>query len=207
MIDPSAFVHETALVEDGVSIGPDAKVWNQVHVRHDARIGRGTTIGGGTTIAPEVSIGALVKINSQVYVCRGVTIEDGVMLSAHVVFTNDRAPRATDPGVTGLRSAAFGDEHETTLVRRGASVGANATIGPGVTLGTFCMVGMGSVVTRDVPDFGLVLGNPARLVGFVDRDGRVVFRSSPEQSLPEEGAEFGSTGGLLRFTGGKLVPV
>ncbi len=167
-------VHPTAIVEPGASIGPGTAVWDAVHVRAGAVIGAACIVGEKTYVAYDVRIGDLCKLNACVYVCAGVEIEDGVMVAAHTVFTNDPAPRATDPEVTARRPSAPGPETRRTVVRRGATIGANCTIGPGVELGPFCMVGMGSVVTRSVPAHALVYGNPARLAGLVCRCGAVV---------------------------------
>lgn len=167
-------IHASAIVEEDVTIGNGTSVWDNVHIRTGARVGRRCIIGEKTYIAGGVRIGDLVKINTAVYLCAGVTVEDGAMISAHVVFTNDRHPRATDPDLTGLRSSAPPDDMPQTRVRRGATVGAGATIGPGVTLGEWSMVGMGSTVTSDVVAHGLVRGNPARLVALVCRCGNPV---------------------------------
>lgn len=170
-------IHPTAIVEDGVRIGAGTSVWDGVHVRRGAAIGRDCIVGEKTYVAYDVRIGDLVKLNACVYVCAGVTIEDGVMVAAHTVFTNDRFPRATDPDLRALATSAPTDATLATFVRRGATIGANCTIGPGLELGAFCMVGMGSVVTADVPAHALVLGNPARLAGAVCRCGEVVARA------------------------------
>ncbi len=165
-------IHPTAIVEAGVHIGADTAIWDAVHIRHGARIGESCIIGEKTYIAYGVTIGNRVKINAGVYLCYGVTIEDGVMISAGTVFTNDRFPRATTPDLTALRPSEPDDETLRTRVEAGATIGANCTIGPGLRLGRFCMVGMGSVVTRSVPAHVLVLGNPARVHGYVCRCGR-----------------------------------
>ncbi len=164
-------IHPTALVEDGVEIGSGTSVWDNVHIRGPATIGSDCIVGEKTYIAYGVTIGDRVKINAFVYICTGVTIEDGVMVSAGTTFTNDRYPRATSSDLTTLRSSDPDEDTLATLVREGATIGAAATIGPGLEIGRFAMIGMGSVVTRSVPDFGLVVGNPARLVGSVCRCG------------------------------------
>ena len=179
-------IHQTAIVEEGVSIGDGTSVWDSAHIRHGARIGNDCIVGEKGYIAYDVVIGHKVKINTAVYICAGVTIEDGVMLSAHVVFTNDLLPRATDPDLRELMTSEPTAETLKTRVCRGSTVGAGAVIGPGLRLGHWSMVGMGSVVTRDVPDHGLVLGNPARLRGLVCRCGAVVHRLAVDQ-LPEPG--------------------
>lgn len=146
-------------------------IWDNVHVRGPSRIGAGCIIGEKTYVAYGVEIGDLVKINAQVYICHGVTVERGVMISAGTIFTNDRLPRATNPEMNELRPSRPDEATERTRVRQGATIGAGAVIGPGLVIGRFAMVGMGSVVTRSVDDHALVVGNPARPVGFVCRCG------------------------------------
>ena len=180
---PPAWAHPTALIEPGVALGEGTKVWDNVHIRRGARIGRSCIIGEKTYVAYAVSIGDFCKLNASVYVCAQVTIEDFVMLSAHTVFTNDRFPRAGNRDLTGLETSDVTDETLATRVCQGTTVGANATIGPGLVLGEFSMVGMGSVVTKAVPAYGLVVGNPARLVGWVCRCGH------PLERFPEGCAE------------------
>jgi acetyltransferase-like isoleucine patch superfamily enzyme len=175
-------IHPTANVESDVQIGRGSSVWDHVHIRRGTRIGEECIVGGKAYIAYEVSIGNRVKINSMVYICHGVTLEDGVMVSAGTIFTNDRFPRAATPDLSELLSSDPDEMTLHTLVREGATIGAGAIIGPGLTIGRFAMVGMGSVVTRDVPDFHLVVGNPARSVGCVCRCGQPVVRF---ESVPE----------------------
>ena len=173
MSDALPRIHPTALIESGVEIGPGTTVWDHVHIRSGANIGAHCIIGEKTYIAGGVVIGNLCKINAVVYLCLGVTLEDGVMVAAHTVFTNDRFPRATDPEVQELRTSDATEETLTTRVCRGATIGAGAIIGPGIKLGAWCMVGMGSVVTHDVPAHALVFGNPARVRGIMCRCGQV----------------------------------
>lgn len=178
MNDAPVRIHPTALVEADVVLGPGTSVWDNVHLRRGARIGADCIVGEKTYVAYDVRIGDRCKLNACVYVCAGVTIEDGVMIAAHTVFTNDVTPRATTPDLQQLRSSAPDEHTLATFVRRGATIGANCTIGPGLELGRFCMVGMGSVVTQDVPPHALVVGNPARLAGLVCACGEVVARAT-----------------------------
>ncbi len=168
----TARIHPTALVEPGVVLGESTAVWDNVHIRGPARIGRDCIIGEKSYIAYGVEIGDRVKINAFVYICTAVTIEDGVMISAGTVFTNDRFPRATTPDLLELRSSVPDEHTEATRVCAGATIGARAVIGPGLTIGRFAMIGMGSVVTRSVPDFQLVAGVPARRIGVLCRCGQ-----------------------------------
>jgi acetyltransferase-like isoleucine patch superfamily enzyme len=169
-------VHPTAEVEDGVVIGDGTALWSHVHVRRGAVIGRDCIVGEKTYIAGDVVIGDRVKINAMAYVCAGVTLEDGVMVSAGVVFTNDRYPRATTPDLSTLRSSDVDEHTRPTFVREGATIGAGAIVGSGLEIGRFALVGMGAVVTRSVPQFHLVVGNPARSVAVVCRCGQPVAR-------------------------------
>ena len=175
-----ARIHPTALVEDNVTLGDGTSVWDNVHIRHDTVIGEECIIGEKTYVAYDVKIGNRVKINAMVYICNAVTIEDGVMVSAGTIFTNDRFPRATTPDLKQLRSSDPDEHTLPTLVREGATIGAGATIGNYLEIGRFAMVRMGSVVTRSVPDFHLVLGSPARSIGCVCRCGQLMVRFTPD---------------------------
>ena len=178
-------VHPTALVEEEVSIGRGTAVWDTAHIRRGARIGANCIIGEKTTIAFDVRIGDNVKINTGVQVCACVEIEDDCMIGAHVVFTNERFPRAFAilPGT--VETSAPTERTLRTRVRTGATIGANATIGPGVTIGRFALVGMASAVTRDVPDHALVCGNPARIAGWVCVCGERLGPDEPSHSRVE----------------------
>jgi UDP-2-acetamido-3-amino-2,3-dideoxy-glucuronate N-acetyltransferase len=169
-------IHPTAIIEANVRIGAGTSVWDNVHIRHNSEIGEECIIGEKTYIAYGVRIGSRVKINAFVYICNAVTIEDGVMISAGTIFTNDRFPRATTSDLKRLRPSEPDEHTLPTLVRAGATIGANCTIGNDLEIGRFAMVGMGSVVTKSVPDFHLVIGNPARSVGCVCRCGQLLMR-------------------------------
>lgn len=176
----SSRVHPTAIVEEGVEIGPGTRVWDNAHIRQPTRVGSDCIIGEKSYIAYCVDIGDRVKINAFVYICTGVTIEDGVMISAGTVFTNDRYPRATMPDLSVPRSSEPDVRTLPTLVREGATIGASSVIGCDLVVGRWSMVGMGSIVTRSVPDFHLVVGQPARSVGCVCRCGEPFLRFDQE---------------------------
>lgn len=165
----SVFIHKTAEVSDKAHIGDGTSVWHQAQIRESVRVGRGCIISKGVYIDAEVSIGNNVKIQNYVSIYHGVIIEDGVFIGPHVCFTNDLRPRAINPD--GSKKSANDWVLGKTTVGKGAALGANSTIVCGVTIGKWAMVGAGSVVTRNVPDYGLVRGNPARLRGFVGPDG------------------------------------
>ena len=171
-----ARIHPTALVEDGVELGDGTSVWDNAHLRAPTRIGRDCIIGGKTYVAYDVVIGDMVKLNAFVYVCAAVTIDDGVMVGAHSVFTNDRFPRATDPEIETPRGSEPDEHTRPTAVRRGATLGARVVVGSDLEIGPWAMVGMGSVVTRDVPAHHLVVGSPAHTIGYVCRCGEPFHR-------------------------------
>jgi acetyltransferase-like isoleucine patch superfamily enzyme len=149
-------VHPSALVESG-EVGAGTRIWAFAHVMDGARVGRGCNIGEGCFVERGALLGDRVTVKNGVCVWEGVTLEDDVFVGPNAVFTNDLRPR----------SRVYHPEPDRTLVRRGASLGANATILSGIEIGERALVGAGAVVTRDVPAFGLVYGNPARLRGFV----------------------------------------
>jgi acetyltransferase-like isoleucine patch superfamily enzyme len=183
---PPPRVHPTALIEPGVEIGPGTSIWDNVHVRGPAtRIGPQCIVGEKTYIAYGVEIGARVKINAMVYICAAVSIEDGVMVSAGTIFTNDRFPRATTPDLRALRPSDPDEHTRPTRVREGATLGAGSIIGSDLVIGRFAMVGMGSVVTRSVPDFHLVVGSPACSIACVCRCGEPFLRFSHHAEPPD----------------------
>lgn len=170
-------VHATADVSPDASIGPGTRVWHHAQVREGARIGAECVLGKGVYVDHHVVIGSRVKLQNGVSVFYRATLEDGVFVGPHACLTNDRVPRAITPG--GILKGEADWESGETLVRYGASIGAGAVILPGLTIGRWAMVGAGAVVTRQVPDHGLVVGVPARLVGYVCACGQ---RLRPEAS-------------------------
>lgn len=165
MSDKPYFVHESSYVDDDVAIGEGTKIWHFSHVQSGARIGRKCILGQNVNVGNNVVIGDFVKIQNNVSIYEGVTLEDYVFCGPSMVFTNISDPRSKYPQV----GAAF---YKKTLVKEGASLGANATVVCGHTIGRFAFVGAGAVVTKDVPDFALVVGNPARIAGWMSEAGR-----------------------------------
>ena len=145
-------------MDENVEIGAGTRIWHVSHILKNCRVGKDCRIGQNVVIGPNVQIGNGVKIQNNVSVYEGVTLEDGVFCGPSMVFTNVYNPRSEIRRMEELRP---------TLVRRGATLGANCTIVCGVTIGEYAFVGAGAVVTRDVPDFGLVVGNPARIIGWM----------------------------------------
>lgn len=170
----SVRIHPTAIVEKDVVLGDGTSVWDAAHIRFGTHIGDQCIIGGKSYIAYDVRIGHRCKINSAVYICTGVTLEDGVMIAAGTIFTNDRFPRAASNDLLSLRPSDPDEFTEKTLVRCGATIGAGSIIGSNLTIGRWAMVGMGSVVTKDIPDFHLVIGSPARSIGVVCKCGQML---------------------------------
>lgn len=156
------FVHNTALVDDGAEIGENTKVWHFSHIMSNATIGSNCTIGQNVFVAQNVIIGNGVKIQNNVSVFEGVEIEDDVFVGPSVVFTNVINPRSF---------VERKDEYKKTLVKVGATIGANATIICGNTIGQYAMIGAGAVVTKNVNDYALIMGNPAKQVGWISKYG------------------------------------
>ena len=166
------FVHPSSFIDDNVTIGSETKVWHFSHLQSGSIIGKKCSIGQNVNIGNNVKIGNSVKIQNNVSVYEGVELEDFVFCGPSMVFTNIKLPRSEFP----QRGSDF---YSKTLVKKSASIGANATIVCGVTIGEYALIGSGAVVTKEVPDFGLLVGNPARLVGWVDKQGnKLVFSNS-----------------------------
>ncbi|PZO39810.1 MAG: N-acetyltransferase [Pseudanabaena frigida] len=187
-------IHPSAIIEENVNIGEGSSIWDNVHIRHSTQIGEECIVGEKTYIAYGVKIGDRVKINAFVYICNAVTIEDGVMISAGTIFTNDRFPRATTSDLKKLRPSDPDEHTLPTLVQAGATIGAACTIGNDLTIGRFAMVGMGSLVTKSVPNFHLAIGHPAKSVGCVCRCGQLLLRFPPDTTVDEQEIECSACG-------------
>lgn len=162
MISPDTYIHESAYVDDRVSIGSGTKIWHFVHVLSDTEIGKNCVLGQNVMAGPEVKIGSGCKIQNNVALYRGITLEEDVFCGPSCVFTNVLTPRA---------HVERKEEFQKTLVKRGATIGANSTIVCGHSIGAFAMIAAGAVVTKDVKDFALVAGVPAKQIGWVSRAG------------------------------------
>lgn len=184
-VHPEAFVHESAWVDAPATIGADAKLWHFVHVLSHTEIGAGSSLGQNVMAGPYVTVGKGCKIQNNVALYKGVTLEDNVFCGPSCVFTNVLTPRA---------HVERKDEFGLTLVKRGATIGANATIVCGNTLGTYCMIAAGAVVTKDVPDFALMAGVPARRIGWVSRSGD---RLGEDLVCPRSGERYRQDGASL----------
>jgi len=176
--------HETAIIDPGATIGSGTKIWHWVHVCAGARIGEGCSLGQNVFVANQVVIGRNVKIQNNVSVYDGVVLEDDVFCGPSMVFTNVLNPRS---------AVSRKDEYHSTIVRKGATLGANATILCGVEVGTHAFVGAGAVVLKDVPPFALMVGNPARQVGWMSRHGErlgLPLVGSGEAKCPATGERY-----------------
>lgn len=189
-----ATVHESAIVDAGAQLGAGTRVWHFAHVCAGARIGPGCSLGQGVFVGHDVAIGANVKIQNHVSVYDAVTLEDDVFCGPSMVFTNVHNPRSAVPRK---------HDYRRTLVKRGATLGANCTIVCGTTVGEYAFVGAGAVVSRDVPAFALVVGVPARRIGWMSRQGERL-------ALPAQGAGEAAcpaTGERYRLQGHVLQPL
>ena len=164
MAEKEFFKHESSYVDNDVTIGESTKIWHFSHIQSGSIIGKDCSIGQNVNIGNNVQIGNNVKIQNNVSVYEGVVLEDFVFCGPSMVFTNIKIPRSEFP----QRGSEF---YLKTIVKRSASIGANATIVCGVTIGEYALIGSGAVVTKDVPPYSLVVGNPAKIIGKVDKKG------------------------------------
>ena len=185
------FAHESCYIDEGCTIGAGTKIWHFSHVMTGARIGRGCNIGQNVVVSPDVIVGDNVKIQNNVSLYTGVILEDDVFCGPSMVFTNVINPRSHVPRKS---------EYQRTLVKRGASLGANSTILCGHTIGCYAFIGAGAVVTRDVPDYALVVGNPGRITGWMCECG-VKLAAAVKPPLDATCAVCGA-----RYRGGTGVP-
>jgi UDP-2-acetamido-3-amino-2,3-dideoxy-glucuronate N-acetyltransferase len=190
----SHYVHPTATVDDGAQIGPGTKIWHYAHIYGSAVIGDGCSIGQNVMVGPGVQVGRGVKIQNNVAVYEGVTLEDYVFCGPSMVFTNVRTPRSEFPRNTS-------DDYAETLVKRGASIGANATIVCGVTLHEGAFVAAGAVVTKDVEPYQMVAGVPARPIGFMSAYGDVLTFDTDGNAIDSAGHHYELRDGRCHRTG------
>ena len=178
MTQVSYFVHESSIIEEGASIGAGTKIWHFCHIMR-AQIGESCSFGQNVFIADDVVIGNNVKVQNNVSIYSGVTCEDDVFLGPSMVLTNVINPRS---------AVNRKNEYTETLIRKGASIGANATIVCGNTIGKYAFIGAGSVVTKEIPDYALIVGNPGKQIGWMSQHGhRLYFDDKGQAICPESG--------------------
>jgi len=174
------FCHESSFIDNDCRIGQDTKIWHFSHIMAHASIGEGCNIGQNVVISPNVYLGNNVKVQNNVSIYTGVVCEDDVFLGPSMVFTNIINPRS---------AIIRRDKYVKTLVKKGASIGANATVICGNTLGAYCFIGAGAVVTKDVPDFALIVGNPGKQIGWVSTYGNRLKFDENGQAICVESKE------------------
>ena len=190
MSDTGYFAHESAIIDEGCAIGCGTKIWHFSHIMSGCTIGRDCNIGQNVVVSPQVVLGNNVKVQNNVSIYTGVQCEDDVFLGPSMVFTNVINPRS---------AIARKDQYRPTIVQRGASIGANATIVCGHTIGRYALIGAGAVVTKDVKSYALVVGNPARQIGWVSEYGhKLKFDSNNIAVCPESGQRYKLEGGEVR---------
>lgn len=183
------FAHETACIDEGCSIGKGTKIWHFSHIMPNCVLGEQCNIGQNVVISPDVILGRNVKVQNNVSIYTGVICEDDVFLGPSMVFTNVMNPRS---------AVNRKNEYAKTIVKRGASIGANATIVCGNNIGEFAFIGAGSVVTKEVPNYALVVGNPARQIGWMSEFGhRLVFNEENIAICPENNTKYSLSNGKV----------
>ena len=170
------FVHDSSYIDEDVKIGRNTKIWHFSHIQSGAIIGNNSTLGQNVNVGNNVIIGSNVKIQNNVSIYEGVEIEDFVFCGPSMVFTNILSPRSEFP----QRGSKF---YKKTIVKKSASIGANATIVCGNIIGRYAFIGAGTVVTKNVPDFALVLGNPGKIVGWVNKEGKKIHFKTDGESI------------------------
>lgn len=188
------FAHETSVIDEGCEIGADTKIWHFSHIMTNSKIGRACNIGQNVVISPEVILGENVKVQNNVSIYTGVVCEDDVFLGPSMVFTNVINPRS---------SVNRRGNYAKTTVKRGASIGANATIVCGIEIGRYAFIGAGAVVTKSVPAYGLVVGNPAKQTGWMSEFGhRLDFDENGFATCLESGQRYQLENNQVRRTDG-----
>lgn len=176
---PKYYSHETAIIDSGALIGEGTKIWHFSHIMENCTIGKSCNLGQNVVVSPKVVLGNNVKVQNNVSIYSGVNCEDDVFLGPSMVFTNIINPRS---------AVVRRDKYIETLVKKGASIGANATIICGNTIGSYSLIGAGSVITKDVPDYALIIGNPGKQIGWVSQYGhRLEFNKDFKATCPESG--------------------
>lgn len=187
------FAHPTAIIDEGCQIGKGTRVWHFTHIMSGSIIGENCNLGQNVVVSPRVILGNNVKVQNNVSVYTGVICEDDVFLGPSMVFTNVINPRS---------AVKRHDQYQPTLVKKGATIGANATILCGITLGEYCFIGAGAVVTKDVKSFALVVGNPARQTGWMSEYGhKLKFDDQGYAVCPESKKKYRISGGIVSFAG------
>ncbi|MFW5892224.1 MAG: acyltransferase [Bacteroidota bacterium] len=191
------FHHETAVIDEGCQIGEGTKIWHFSHIMTGCKIGKNCNLGQNVVISPDVVLGNNNKVQNNVSVYTGVICEDDVFMGPSMVFTNVINPRS---GVNRK------DQYAKTLVRKGATIGANATIVCGIELGRYCFIGAGAVVIKDVPDYALVVGNPSKHIGWMSEYGhRLKFDENNIAVCPESGEKYELKNNQISKVKGKIV--
>ncbi len=190
MSEPGYYAHESAIIDPGCKIGNGTKIWHFTHIMTGCQIGDECNLGQNVVVSPEVVLGNNVKVQNNVSIYTGVICEDEVFLGPSMVFTNIINPRSA----VNRRGT-----YAVTRVKKGATIGANATIICGITLGEYCFIGAGAVVTRDVPPYALVMGNPARQAGWMSEYGhKLVFNEKGIAICPESNEKYSLTAGSVK---------